>query len=108
MGRVPLSRKSGNDTLAWNEGRPEYPGQHRVAPRECVRVAQEEMAKAWGTADPREAVLWIRSSVDWLRRALEQMAADQGPIQPPFPSRNPLTRAWTRWRWRKNWPGSER
>lgn len=53
----------------WNE--PEGPG--RVSPRECVGKAQEDMGKAWSTADYHEAVHHIRSSVDWLRRALEQM-----------------------------------
>jgi len=64
------------EEVAWNEGRPEHPGQHRVSPRECVRAAQEDMNKAWGTADYREAVIFIRSGVDWLRRALEQMTVE--------------------------------
>lgn len=54
----------------WNE--PE--SAERVSPRECIRNAQEDMNRAWGEADYAAAVLWIRSSVDWLRRALEQMA----------------------------------
>jgi hypothetical protein len=54
----------------WNEPQ----GEGRVSPRECVRNAQEELNKAWCTADYTEAVHWIRGSVDWLRRALEQMA----------------------------------
>jgi hypothetical protein len=46
----------------------------RLSPRECVRNAQDELNKAWATADYHEAVHWIRGGVDWLRRALEQMA----------------------------------
>ena len=59
---------SGRDR--WND--PEGP--NRVSPRECVRNAQEEINKAWCSADYNEAVMWLRGGIDWLRRALEQMA----------------------------------
>jgi hypothetical protein len=53
----------------WND--PEGPG--RVSPRECVRNAQEEINKAWCSADYSAAVIFLRGGIDWLRRALEQM-----------------------------------
>lgn len=56
----------------WNE--PEGPG--RLSPRECIRNAQEEMNRAWCETEYGKAVYWIRGSVDWLRRALEQMAPE--------------------------------
>lgn len=54
----------------WNES--EAPD--RLSPRECVRNAQDDLNKAWGSDDYSAAVIFIRGGVDWLRRALEQMA----------------------------------
>lgn len=65
-----LGQRATDDRDRWNESE----GADRLPPRECIRNAQEELNKAWSTADYGEAVHWIRGSVDWLRRALEQMA----------------------------------
>lgn len=54
----------------WNAS--EGPG--RVSPRECVRAAQEQFNLAYSQAEYEGAVIFIRHGVDWLRRALEQMA----------------------------------
>lgn len=59
---------------------PEWPkaaAPDRMAPRECIRLAQEDMNKAWSADDYYAAMQWVRSSVDWLRRGLEQMAPDE-------------------------------
>lgn len=46
----------------------------RISPRECVYNAQKEINQAWCSADYNEAVIFLRGGIDWLRRALEQMA----------------------------------
>lgn len=61
-------QESGRDR--WNE--PE--ASDRLSPRECVRNAQDDLNKAWCSEDYNAAVIFLRGGVDWLRRALEQMA----------------------------------
>lgn len=47
----------------------------RLPPRECVGAARDALNRAYGHGD-RAAIPLILEAVDWLRRALEQMAAD--------------------------------
>lgn len=47
----------------------------RMPPRECVGAARDALNKAYGY-DDRAAVPLILEAVDWLRRALEQMASE--------------------------------
>jgi hypothetical protein len=67
-----MSEHTGPPHVEW----PKSAGPDRTAPRECIRLAQEEMNKAWCADSYYEAMAWVRSSVDWLRRGLEQMAPD--------------------------------
>lgn len=46
---------------------------NRLPPRLCVNNARESLNKAFGY-DDRAAVPLLLEAVDWLRRALEQMA----------------------------------
>ena len=48
----------------------------RLPPSECVRNARDALNRAYGIRD-RAAVPPLIEAVDWLRRALEQMVADE-------------------------------
>ena len=45
----------------------------RVAPRECVRAAQEALSRSYGSGTAWEGLYGIRDCLDWLRRAMEQI-----------------------------------
>jgi len=51
---------------------------NRVRPRECVGNARDALDRAYGIKD-RAAVPLLIEAVDWLRRALEQMAPPEEP-----------------------------
>jgi hypothetical protein len=67
-----MSEHTGPPQVEW----PRAAAPDRLAPRECIGKAQEEMNKAWSADNYYEAMHWVRGSVDWLRRGLEQMAPD--------------------------------
>ena len=47
----------------------------RVQPRECVGLARDALDRAYGIRE-RAAVPLLIEALDWLRRALEQMAVE--------------------------------
>lgn len=57
------------DKMPWLPGSQK---EGRVAPRDCVRAAKDDLDKAWGYEVP--AIPHLIGAIDWLRRALEQMA----------------------------------
>jgi hypothetical protein len=63
---------SGRAEVPWND--PSAP--NRISPRRCVEAARADMDKAWQTGDWRAAVIHLRGALDWLRRAIEQMARE--------------------------------
>lgn len=56
--------------IPWNE----KTAPDRVRPRECVRAARDALNRAYSHSERAQIPLLIEA-VDWLRRALEQMAA---------------------------------
>lgn len=56
--------------MPWEDGA----APNRVSPRECIRNARDDTSRAYGRTRPEHAVIDLRHAVDWLRRALEQMA----------------------------------
>ena len=52
----------------------------RVRPRECVREARDALNRAYGLTD-RAPIPILLEALDWLRRALEQMAPEEEPLQ---------------------------
>lgn len=49
---------------------------NRVRPRECVREARDALNRAYGHTD-RAPIPLLIEALDWLRRALEQMAPEE-------------------------------
>lgn len=58
--------------LPWND----KTAPDRVRPRECVRAARDALDRAYGIKE-RAAVPLLIEALDWLRRALEQMAPEE-------------------------------
>ena len=54
----------------WNQ--PQGPG--RISPRQCVANARDDITQAYSQTEYNKAVHHLRGGLDWLRRALEQMA----------------------------------
>lgn len=59
-----------SDQIPWRE----KTAPDRVRPRECVANARDALNRAYG--HDRAAIPILIEAVDWLRRALEQMAPE--------------------------------
>lgn len=59
-------------SMPWNE----KTAPNRVRPRECVGNARNALDRAYGIRE-RAAVPLLIEALDWLRRALEQMAPEE-------------------------------
>lgn len=55
----------------------EMTASHRLPPRECVGAARDALNRAYGLASVAQVPVLVEA-VDWLRRALEQMAPETG------------------------------
>lgn len=67
-------RKAGmtHTCIPWNK----KTAPNRVRPRECVGEARDALNRAYGKPERAQVGLLIEA-VDWLRRALEQMAVSE-------------------------------
>lgn len=67
-----VSKQGGGPDLPWSE----RTAPNRVRPRECVGNAREALDRAYAITD-KAAIPLLIEALDWLRRALEQMAVEE-------------------------------
>ena len=70
LGGRPMT---GERQMPWRPGSEVF---GRIPPRQCVQAARDELNKAFGTSDPERALIFMRSALDWQRRAIEQMVVE--------------------------------
>jgi hypothetical protein len=67
-----MNGASEREVIPWRE----KTAPNRVRPRECVGNAREALNRAYGHTD-RAPIPLLIEALDWMRRALEQMAPEE-------------------------------